>query len=198
MSAPEIVPLATSAPVWERFFMAAPLVLVATREGDGHDIAPKHMAFPLGWQNYYGFVCAPSHATYTNVKEHGAFTVSFPRPEQIVETSMAASAREKSGLKPGLMALRTRPATTVDGVLVDGCGVYLECELEQIIDGFGENSLITGRIVAAAASEDVLRSPERDDNELLHSRPPLVYLAPGRFGAVETSHAFPYSIDFSL
>ena len=51
-------------PVWERVYMVAPLVLVGTREPDGrHDLAPKHMALPLGWQNYFGFVCAPRHST---------------------------------------------------------------------------------------------------------------------------------------
>ncbi|MGI9658975.1 MAG: flavin reductase family protein [Gaiellaceae bacterium] len=198
MSASEIVPLVTSAPVWDRFFLVAPLVLVATKEGDGYDIAPKHMAMPLGWQNYYGFVCSPKHATYRNISEHGEFTVSFPRSEQIVSTSMAASGREDDGHKPGLAALTTRPASRVDCVLVEGCSLYLECELEQIVDGFANNSLIAGRVVAAAASEDVLRSPERDDSDLLHAQAPLAYLSPGRFGMVDTTQAFPFSIDFSL
>ncbi len=193
-----IVPLRTDAPLWDRFFLVAPLVLVATKEDDGHDIAPKHMASPLGWQNYYGFVCSPKHATYRNIEEHEEFTVNFPRPEQVVATSMAASAREDDGRKPGLDALATRPATLVDCVLVEGCSVFLECELERIVDGFGDNSLIVGRVVAASAREDALRSPERDDNDLVHAEPPLVYLSPGRFGAVTTSHAFPFSIDFSL
>jgi flavin reductase (DIM6/NTAB) family NADH-FMN oxidoreductase RutF len=198
MSTSETVQLATSAPLWDRFFLVAPLVLIATKEGDGYDVAPKHMASPLGWQNYYGFVCTPKHATYRNIEEHGAFTVSFPRAEQIVSTSMAASAREDDGNKPGLAALQTHRASRVDCVLVDGCSLYLECELERIIDGFGDSSLIAGRVVAAAASEDVLRSPERDDNDLLRAEAPLVYLNPGRFGTVDTTQAFPFSIDFSL
>lgn len=193
-----ILQLGTDSPLWDRFFLVAPLVLVATKEGDGYDVAPKHMASPLGWQNYYGFVCSPSHATYRNVKENEEFTVSFPRPEQVVATSMAASAREDDGHKPGLGALTTRRASTVECVLVEGCSVYLECVLERIVDGFGDNSLIAGRVVAASAREDVLRSPERDDNELVHAEAPLVYLSPGRFGSVTTSHAFPFSIDFSL
>ena len=57
------VPIPVDKPIWSRFFTVAPLVLVGTREGDGHDLAPKHMAMPLGWDNYFCFVCSPDHAT---------------------------------------------------------------------------------------------------------------------------------------
>ena len=61
-------------PVWERFFWVAPLVLIGTMEANGgHDLAPKHMAFPMGWENYYGFVCTPSHATYSNIERERVF-----------------------------------------------------------------------------------------------------------------------------
>ena len=32
--------------------------------------------------------------------------------------------------------------------------MYLECELDRIVDGFGVNSLIIGRVVAARVAED--------------------------------------------
>jgi hypothetical protein len=52
-----MIPLPLNAPIWDAFFTVAPLVLVGTREDDGsHDLAPKHMALPLGWQNHFGFV----------------------------------------------------------------------------------------------------------------------------------------------
>ena len=35
----------------------------------------------------------------------------------------------------------------VDGVLVDGCLVHLECRLDRIIDGFGDASIIIGAVV---------------------------------------------------
>lgn len=67
-----LVTLDASKPVCDRCFMVAPLVLVGTRDEDGSlDLAPKHMAFPMGWQNYYGFVCSPDHHTYTNIKRTG-------------------------------------------------------------------------------------------------------------------------------
>ena len=192
-----LVPLPVSGPLWARVFTVAPLVLVGTREGDGHDLAPKHMATPLGWENRYAFVCSPRHATYRNALEHGAFTVSFPTRELIVGTSLAASRRVEDGSKPGLAALPIIPARVVDGVLVEGCPLYLECELERMVDGFGENSLVVGRIVAATAREDVLRDGETDDADVVGRLRPLVFLSPGRVAEIHGSEAFPLSADFA-
>ncbi len=76
----ELVSLELSLPIWSRFFSVAPLIVVGTREANGnYDLAPKHMAIPLGWSNYFGFVCTPSHRTYQNIQREQAFTVSFPR-----------------------------------------------------------------------------------------------------------------------
>lgn len=195
-----MVPLTTDAPIWSRFFVVAPLVLVGTREEDGgEDLAPKHMAMPLGWQNYFGFVCSPRHATQRNAQRTGAFAVSFPRPEQLLEISMAASGRdETTHAKPGLAALRTRPAEHVDAVLVDGASAWLECELDRVVDGFGENTLLVGRVVAAAVDDAALRDPDADDGDLIHDDPLLAYLSPGRFAAVGESRSFPYPADFRL
>jgi flavin reductase (DIM6/NTAB) family NADH-FMN oxidoreductase RutF len=193
------VPIPTDSPVWSSFFTVAPLVLVATREDDGrHDIAPKHMAMPLGWQNYYCFVCSPRHATQRNIESTGEFTVSYPRPEQIVETSMAATPREEDDSKPGLAALETYPATIVDGVLVKDAYLWLECRLERIVDGFGDNSLIIGSVVAASVDEPALRASDSDDSDVIHTAPLLAYLSPGRFASVGESYSFPFPADFKL
>ena len=139
---PTLVELDTALPVWDRFFWVAPLVLIGTREETGeHDLAPKHMAFPIGWDNYYGFVCTPRHHTYSNIRRDGVFTVSYPRPDQLVMTSLAASPRCGDEDKPALGALPVFPAARVDGVLLSGGSAFLECELERIVDGFGVNSL---------------------------------------------------------
>ena len=107
--------------LWERVFLVAPLVVVGTKEGDGYDFAPKHMAMPLGWEGFYCFVCSPRHATYGNVGEHPQFTVSFPRAEQIVESSLAAGGRGANDDKPSLAAVPTAPARVVDAPVVEGC-----------------------------------------------------------------------------
>lgn len=192
----ELVDLSTEKPIWERFFLVAPLVLVATKEGEGFDVAPKHLATPLGWENYFAFVCSPRHATYRNLEAHPEFTVSFPGSDLILETSLAATGRQADRSKPALAAVPTFPARSVDGVLVERCWLYLECEVDRVIDGFGENALVVGRVVAASAPRRALRGPDVDDADLLHELRPLVYLAPGRFGVVETTHGFPFPARF--
>jgi len=188
-----LIELDVSQPIWDEFFWVAQLVLVGTREADGsHDLAPKHMAIPMGWQNYFGFVCTPRHHTYANVKRDGVFTVSYPRPSQLVLTSLAASPRCGEEDKPALSVLPVFPASRVDGVLVEGAYMYLECELDRIVDGFDVNSLIVGRVVAARVADDHERMSEADDQALVHDAPLLAYLHPGRFTNIEQSFSFPF------
>jgi flavin reductase (DIM6/NTAB) family NADH-FMN oxidoreductase RutF len=195
---PDLVDIAVGPGLWERAFAVAPLVLIGTKEGEGHDLAPKHMAMPLGWEGFYCFVCSPTHGTYRNLRAHPQFTVSFPRPEQIVESGLAAGGRLEGGAKPTLAAVPTFPARVVDGCLAAGCALYLECELEHVLDGFGPNSLVVGRVVAASAARDALRGPDVDDADLVHRLGLLAYLAPGRFAVVRDSLSFPFPGDFRL
>ncbi len=188
-----LVELDVRQPIWDRFFWVAPLVLVGTREADGgHDLAPKHMAMPMGWENYFGFVCTPRHSTYGNILRDRVFTVTYPRPGQLVLTSLAAAPRYGDDGKPSLAALPVFPAEKVDGVLVEGGAVFLECELDRMVDGFGVNSLVIGRIVAARVAEDAQRNDDVDDQSLVHEAPVLAYLHPGRFAPIGDSLSFPF------
>lgn len=191
------VTLTMDEPVWERFFSVFPLVLVGTREADGgHDLAPKHLAMPMSWDNWFGFVCTPRHGTYRNIERTGEFTVSYPRPEQVVQASLAAAPRCDDDAKPALQALPVTKATRVDGVLVEGCPLYLECELDRMVDGLGENSLIIGRIVATQVDRTALRGDDIDDAELLLKSPLFSYLHPRRFAVVSNTQAFPMPAGF--
>jgi flavin reductase (DIM6/NTAB) family NADH-FMN oxidoreductase RutF len=182
---------------WDRVFSVNPLVLVGTRDpGGGYDIAPKHMAFQLGWDRFFGFVCTPRHGTYHNARREGVFTVSYPRPTQVVLTSLAATPREGDGTKPLLDVLETFPAREVDGVLVRDAYFHLECALDRVVDDFGDNSLICGRVLTAHAHEDYLRASERDDHDLIHESPLLAYLHPGRYARVSESFSFPFPAGF--
>ena len=191
-----LVELAVGPELWERAFTVAPLVLVGTKEGTGWDFAPKHLAMPLGWEGFYCFVCTPRHATYRNLLAHPQFTVSYPGPEQIMESSFAAGGRFEDDAKPSLTAVPTAAARVVDGRIVEGCPLYLECELERIVDGFGPASLIVGRVVAASAAREALRGAEIDDADLVHRLGLLAYLPPDRFAVVRESLSFPYPVDF--
>ena len=198
MSRPNVPPveLDLRSPVWERVYLVAPLVLVGTREPDGSfDLAPKHMALPLGWQNWFGFVCTPRHATWANALRERAFTVSWPRPAQLVGTSLAASPRCADGSKPATAALSLRPASRVAGVLVEGASLALECELDRVVEGFGENGLVVGRVVAAWADPAALRDAEREPEDVLAAAPVLAYLYPGRFAEIAAAYSFPFPED---
>jgi len=181
-------------PVWERVFVIAPLVLVGTKEEDGqYDLAPKHMVTALGHDNYFGFVCTPAHRTYHNAKRELEFSVSYVRPSQVISTSLAAMPRCDDGSKPTLREVDTFPASRVDSRLLTDGYLHLECALEHVIDDLGENSLLIGRLVAAQAHAEALRSPDRDDSDLVHDQPLLAYLHPGRYATISDTFAFPYS-----
>ena len=196
MSHRDLVTLPPDEPYWERFLSVFPLVLVATMEEWGeHDIAPKHMAMPMGWDNWFGFVCSPRHGTWRNAVRTGVFTVSYAPPSQVLLTSFAAAPR-CGPHKPALEALEVFPAQVVEGVLVEHCAVHLECELHETVEGLGECGLIIGRVVAAHAHPDVLLDADRDDNDLLARHPLLAYLHPGRFAVVAESQGFPWPAGF--
>lgn len=191
--AENLVELDTREPIWDRCFMVAPLLLVGTRDEDGAlDLAPKHMAFPMGWQNYFGFVCSPRHHTYSNIARSGEFTVSYPNPSQVLLASLAASPRRCDGPKTVLENFTTFPASIVAGDFIEDAYLFLECRHFKTIDGFGENSLITGEVVAAYAHPNCVRSTEIDDQELIHDAPLFAYLPPGRFARIDRSNAFPF------
>lgn len=193
-----LVTLAGDTSPWERMFTVAPLVLVGSKEEDGcFDLAPKHMVTPVGLFEYFAFVCTPRHKTYHNVQREGVFTVSYPRPSQIVASSLAAAPRCDDSSKPSLEALPTFPATRVDGVFLEDGYLFLECDLLRTIDGFGDYSMMIGTILSAHVAEDAQRDVDRDDADLIHDAPLLAYLHPVRFARIEQSYSFPFPVDFT-
>jgi len=56
----DLVLLDVEQPFGDRVYLVAPLVIVGTKDEEGAvDLAPKHMASPMGWRNYFSFVCTP-------------------------------------------------------------------------------------------------------------------------------------------
>lgn len=196
--ASQLINLGTDRPIWDRCFGVFPLVIVGSKEQDGRfNFAPKHLAMPLGWANHFCFVCSPQHTTYHNIRRHGFFTVSYPRPKGVLLASLAAAPRCEDSSKPSLLVLPTFPARQVDGALVKGCYLFLECSLHSILDGFGPNSLIIGNVVAAAAHEDAVRADERDEADQIHQFPLLAYVSPRRLAEIRQTTAFPFPEGFS-
>ena len=189
----DLVEISTDRPIWDHFFYVAPLVLIGTTDADGEpDLAPKHMVTPMGWQNYFGFVCAPTHGTCSNIERTGEFTVSYPKPSQLLYTSLAATPREADGHKHVLESFDTFSGGEVDAPLIQDAHLYFECRHFKTVTGFGTNCLITGEIVAAYAEQAFLRASEHDDQELIHESPLFAYLSPGRFATIDRSNGFPF------
>jgi flavin reductase (DIM6/NTAB) family NADH-FMN oxidoreductase RutF len=195
-----LIDLDTSRPIWDSVFTVAPLVVIGTKEecGCGYDMAPKHMVTPLGLDNYIGFVCTPRHRTYHNIIDTGEFTVSFPKPDQVTMTSLAASPRCGKSLKnkPIVDSLQTVPSHKIDALFVKESYLFLDCILHSITEGFGEYSLIAGKIISAHVDEDSFRYSERDEQEMVTKAPMLAYLAHGRYSSISESIEFPYPAGF--
>ena len=197
MKTPDLIELDTSSSIWESFYSVFPLVVIGTREADGSDdLAPKHLAIPMSWKNHFGFVCTPRHNTYQNIQRDRQFTVTYMRPSQTVLASLAATPRCEDGSKPITDSLPTFEAETVNAVFVEDGYLFLECELQQMIDDLGDNSLILGRIVKARVAEDALRSSDQDDEDLIYNAPLLAYLYPGRFSEISNSNQLPFPAGF--
>ena len=191
-----LIKLDVNFPIWDKFFMVHPLVIIGTKDNSGdQNFAPKHMAIPMGWDNYFGFVCSSGHSTYKNIERDSKFTVSFPIPDQVLFTSLTATSREQDDTKPSLKAL---PLVDLNGEkYLEGAYLFLNCELFKTIDGFGANSLITGSIKEAFVRDSMLRTEERDDAELISRTPLMAYLHPTRFASISESNSFPFPARFS-
>jgi flavin reductase (DIM6/NTAB) family NADH-FMN oxidoreductase RutF len=183
--------------LWDRFYLPYSLVVIGSKEKNAFDLAPKHMAMPLGWENYFGFVCTPRHATYKNIKKHGTFTVSFPKVDQLAFASLAASPRsKKENEKVILKHIETIPAEIVDGVFLKDSILMFECNLHKIYDDFGKSSLISGKIIKAKIDIDYLRVSDINDQLLIYNHPILSYLYPDRYAIIKETVAFPFPKGF--
>lgn len=192
--------LDTSNPIWEHIFTVAPLIVVGTKEGENYNLAPKHMATPIGFENYFGFVCTPKHATYSNIKETQEFTVSFPLPDQILLASLSASSRISNKMlsKPIIEALPTSKASLMDVLYIKGSYLLLECRLDKIVDGFGENSIIVGKIIAAHVDKNYLKVSDKDEQKQIQQCPLLAYISKGRFAKITETYNFPFPKNYRM
>ncbi len=185
-------------PIWGNFFTVGPLYVVGTTGENGEpDLAPKHLAMPLSWDNYFGFVCSPDHTTFQNIERNRVFTVSAPRPDQVVLASLAASPRCEDGRKPVVNALPTVPGHSVVAPCLKDAYLHLECQWKQTVTDLGRNLLIIGEVVEARVHQDVVCLHDGDPQQQLIENPLLAYVSPARFATVDRTQAFPFPKGFS-
>jgi flavin reductase (DIM6/NTAB) family NADH-FMN oxidoreductase RutF len=197
-NASQMIELQKDENLWNRFYLVSPLVVVGSKEGEHYNLAPKHMTVPLGFEDYYSFVCTPHHQTYRNIEKEGFFTVTYPKPDQVVLASLAASPRcgDSEFSKEIIDSLPTFRAKEVDALFLSDGYLFFECKLDRIIDGFGEASLIVGRIIRTLIDPGHMITFESDEGERIYRNPLLAYLSPGRFGIIKKTFAFPFPKDF--
>lgn len=198
-SSSNMIKIAVDEEMWNRLYTVHSLVIIGSKEPDGSfNMAPKHMAMPMGFSNYFGFIGTPRKSTYRNVEREKAFTVSFPRPDQVVISSLSASRREQDDSKPILNKIPMTDATEIEGKFLENSYFNLECKLSQFLGKFGEWELVIGEIVAAYVNEDALRNESKnfDGAQLVYDSPLLAYLHPDRFSKIKKSNAFPFPEDF--
>lgn len=184
--------------IWDHFYTVAPLVVIGSKEGKGFDLAPKHMATPLGFSDYFGFVCTPRHKTYHNIKEHLRFSVSFVTPDQILLSSLAAMPRGSvkdfnHEITEQLPTLSSEDGKSI--FLLDSY-VMLDCSLYKVIDGFDDYSIITGRIENAKVHKDYKIVSDEGNQKQLYDHPLVAYIAQGRFATVKETLRYPFPKDF--
>ena len=184
--------------IWDHFYTVAPLVVIGSKENDEFDLSPKHMVTPIGFSNFIGFVCTPRHVTYHNIKKEKRFTVSFVKPSQILLTSLAAIPRceDNHYSKEIVKNIPTIPTSKKDNIFIADSYVLLECSLHKIIDGFGDYSMITGKIDTAYVHKDYKIFSEVDQQKHIYNNPFLAYLAQGRFASIKETFSLPYPKDY--
>lgn len=185
--------------MWERCYTVNSLVVVGSTEKDGnYNFAPKHMAMPLGFGPYFGFMGTPRKMTYRNIEREKEFTVSYPRPDQLIISSLTASQREEDDSLPVIKEVPTSEARQIKGKFLKDSYFQLECKLSQKLGKFGEWEIVVGEVVAAYVHQDALREEGDDADESNHiqEHPLLAYLHPNRFSVIKESNAFPFPKQF--
>ena len=179
-------------PIWDRFFTVAALVVIGTRNTDGsYDLFGTHQGYPLEPANLFAFLASPLETAVANALRERAFSVSFPRPQQVVEASIAAAAATDKGPHPLAAEIQTFPAQRIDAPLLSKAQLFLECQVDRVVEDLDDRVLVIGSLVAAHLDPDCRRLSDRDDADLLRRNPLLAFVAPGRVTAIAQTDAFP-------
>ena len=192
----DFVSLDVKETIWDHFYTVAPLVVIGSKEGEGFDLAPKHMATPLGFSDFFGFVCTPRHKTYHNIKTSGHFSVSFVRPDQILLSSLAAMPRCSVEEFTKDITDHIPTLLSQNSIFIRDSYVMLDCSLHKIIDDFDDYSLITGKITRAWVHKAYKIVSDEGHQQQIYENPLLAYIAQGRFAEIRETLSYPFPKDF--
>ena len=130
-----------------------PVLIVGTYDENG-----KPDAMNAAWGGIYEtnqiMLClSASHRTTKNIKEKGAFTVSFATAKTVVPSDYVGIVSAKN--TPDKMeksGLHAEKSTLVDAPLFQEYPMTLECKLVK----FNEDGIVVGEIVNVSADESIL------------------------------------------
>ena len=137
---------------WHPSPLPGQLVLVSTCAADGTpNVAPKSWVTMAAFAGpVIAFGCNVAHATYRNVEATREFVVNVV-PAGLAERVWAlADLHGSDRLRTSGLTLST--AVAVRAPLGEECSAHFECTLDSV-KGFGDEVMIFGRVVAAAAEE---------------------------------------------
>ena len=151
------------------WFYPLPVLIIGTYNADG-----TADAMNAAWGGLYDadkveLCLSAGHRTTANIREKGAFTVSFADAEHVVPADyvgmVSANSEPKKMEKAGFT---TTESSFVHAPVINELPLTLECELVDVIGG----SKFLGRIVNVSIDESVLG----DDGELsLEKFSPITY-----------------------
>ena len=85
----DLFTLRENLPIWDRVSTVNPLVLVGTKEEDeGYDIAPKAHGLSAGLGQLLRLCLYAAPPDLRQPRREGVFTVTYPRPTQVVLASL--------------------------------------------------------------------------------------------------------------
>lgn len=137
------------------WFYPLPVLIIGTYNEDG-----SANAMNAAWGGLYEadqvVLClSEGHKTTANIKERGAFTVSFANVANVIPADyvgLVSANKEHNKLEKA--GFHTTKSNNVDAPLIDELPVTLECEFIKV----NEDGNIIGRIVNISIDESVLGS----------------------------------------
>jgi len=171
------------------FFKPESVALVTTISISGvPNVAPKTQVMPIGRKNYWAFACCGSHHTYQNVVQQGEFVINIPGPELIDHIS-----RSSADFPLGTDEIKAAGLTALSSKIVvppsiAECRVHIECRRYQVLDGFGNDSLIIGQVIACFGDSGFVST----DPAILREYPLLAYIHPNHYATIDRVERFSF------
>lgn len=141
-----------------------PVLIIATYDAEGNPDAMNAAWGGICEYNQVMLSLSEEHRTTKNIREKGAFTVSFADAAHVTEADyVGLVSANKVPDKLARAGLHTTRSAFVDAPLIDEFPMTLECRLLK----FNEDGLVIGEIVNVSVDERVMDESGKVDPEKL-------------------------------